>query len=52
VSAGEGVAPPEVTIEASLEQAKRAYALQNFEQAVEHYATALELMCVLHFRRV
>ncbi|KAF8523009.1 hypothetical protein JB92DRAFT_2885752 [Gautieria morchelliformis] len=46
--AGEGVASAEVTIEESLEQAKRAYAIQNFEQAVEHYATALELMTNKH----
>ncbi|KAF8586365.1 hypothetical protein K439DRAFT_1387288 [Ramaria rubella] len=35
---------PEVTVEGAIEQAKRAYSLQIFEQAVEHYATALELM--------
>ena len=51
-TAGETVVSSEVTIEGSLEQAKRAYSLQNFEQAVEHYATALELMYVLAFRRV
>ncbi|KAF8518978.1 hypothetical protein BU17DRAFT_48239 [Hysterangium stoloniferum] len=37
-------ASAEVSIENSIEQAKRAYALNNYEQAVEHYATALELM--------
>ena len=51
-TAGEAVTSSEVTIEGSLEQAKRAYSLQNFEQAVEYYATALELMYVLAFRRV
>ncbi|KAG6909345.1 hypothetical protein DXG01_000945 [Tephrocybe rancida] len=35
---------PEVTIESAIEHAKRAFALKKFEQAVEHYATALELM--------
>ncbi|KAF5355347.1 hypothetical protein D9758_006097 [Tetrapyrgos nigripes] len=34
---------PEMTSEAALEQAKRAFALNKYEQAVEHYATALEL---------
>ena len=35
---------PTPTIEESLEQAKRAFALKKYEQAVDHYATALELM--------
>jgi HAT1-interacting factor 1 len=35
---------PEVTVEGAVEHAKRAFALKKFEQAVEHYATALELM--------
>ena len=30
----------------TIEHARRAFALQKYEQAVEHYATALELMCV------
>ncbi|KNZ74575.1 NASP-related protein sim3 [Termitomyces sp. J132] len=34
----------EVTIETAIEHAKRAFALKKFEQAIEHYATALELM--------
>ncbi|KAG6864847.1 hypothetical protein C0991_006788 [Blastosporella zonata] len=34
----------EVTIESAIEHAKRAFALKKFEQAIEHYATALELM--------
>ncbi|GLB41869.1 putative SHNi-TPR [Lyophyllum shimeji] len=34
----------EPTIESSVEHAKRAFALKKYEQAVEHYATALELM--------
>lgn len=34
------------SIEESLELAKRAFALKKYEQAVEHYATALELMYV------
>lgn len=49
IPSGERVAALEVTIEGSLELAKRAYALQNFEHAVEHYATALELMYVRLF---
>ena len=35
-----------VTIESAVEHAKRAFALKKYEQAVEHYATALELMQV------
>lgn len=35
---------PEPTVESAVEHAKRAFALKKFEQAVEHYATALELM--------
>ncbi|QRV88937.1 SHNi-TPR protein [Ceratobasidium sp. AG-Ba] len=37
--------PPteEPTIESEIEVAKRAFALRNFEEAVDHYATALEL---------
>jgi HAT1-interacting factor 1 len=31
-------------VESAIEQAKRAFALRQFEQAVEHYATALELV--------
>ncbi|KAG8904937.1 hypothetical protein FRB99_000991 [Tulasnella sp. 403] len=34
----------EKTIESEVELAKRAFALRKFEQAVDHYATALELM--------
>jgi len=33
----------EPTVEDCIELAKRAFALKNYEQAVEHYATALEL---------
>ena len=40
------------SIEESLELAKRAFALKKYEQAVEHYATALELMCVSRRPRV
>jgi len=35
---------PKAKIESAVEHAKRAFALKQFEQAVEHYATALELM--------
>lgn len=38
--------PNELTMEGALEQAKRAFALRNYELSVEHYATALELMHV------
>ena len=34
------------SVEESLELAKRAFALKKYEQAVDHYATALELMYV------
>ncbi len=34
------------TIEEAVAQAKRAFALRKFEQAVDHYATALEIMYV------
>ncbi len=37
------VSPPE-TIESAVEKAKRAFALRKYEQAVDHYATALELV--------
>ncbi|RDB23444.1 NASP-related protein sim3 [Hypsizygus marmoreus] len=37
-------APVEHTIESAVEHAKRAFALKKFEQAIEHYATALELI--------
>ena len=43
------IALPEVTIDGAIEQAKRAYALKNFELAVEHYASALELMYASRF---
>lgn len=39
-------AAEEVTVESAVEQAKRAFALKKYEQAVDHYATALELMYV------
>jgi hypothetical protein len=32
------------TVESAIEKAKRAFALRQYEQAVEHYATALELV--------
>ena len=37
-------AKPAPTIEEALEQGKRAFALKKYEQAVDYYATALELM--------
>ncbi len=33
----------EVTVQSCVEQAKRAFALKKYEQAIDHYATALEL---------
>jgi HAT1-interacting factor 1 len=33
-------------MESAIDHAKRAFALKKFEQAVDHYATALELMYV------
>jgi hypothetical protein len=36
----------EDTLELAIEHAKRAFALKKYEQAVDHYATALELMYV------
>jgi len=39
---GQGQATP--TAESFIEQAKRAFALRKYEQAVEHYAVALEMM--------
>lgn len=33
-----------VSIETAIEHAKRAFALRKYEQAIDHYATALELM--------
>ncbi|OBZ66699.1 NASP-related protein sim3 [Grifola frondosa] len=41
-------ANPAVSIEDALEHAKRAFALRKYEQAVDHYATALELMTKKH----
>ncbi|KAF8623209.1 hypothetical protein AX15_006447 [Amanita polypyramis BW_CC] len=38
----------EVTVETAIEHAKRAFALRKYEQAVEHYATALELITREH----
>ncbi|PFH51968.1 hypothetical protein AMATHDRAFT_2671 [Amanita thiersii Skay4041] len=39
---------PEPTIENAIEHAKRAFALKKYEQAVEHYASALELITEKH----
>ncbi|PPR00520.1 hypothetical protein CVT26_009906 [Gymnopilus dilepis] len=36
--------PAEVTVQSCIEQAKRAFALKKYEQAIDHYATALELI--------
>jgi HAT1-interacting factor 1 len=37
---------PTRTIDEEVELARRAFALRQYEQAVDHYATALELQCV------
>ena len=37
---------PPATVSDALDHAKRALALRKYEQAVEHYATALELLFV------
>ncbi|KAE9399908.1 hypothetical protein BT96DRAFT_957113 [Gymnopus androsaceus JB14] len=39
-----GSPAPDMTPESAIEHAKRAFALKKYEQAVEHYATALELV--------
>ena len=36
----------ESSLERSVELAKRAFALRKYEEAVDHYASALELMLV------
>ena len=33
-----------MSLEDTIEHAKRAFALKKYEQAVEHYASALELV--------
>ncbi|KAJ8590154.1 hypothetical protein M405DRAFT_180292 [Rhizopogon salebrosus TDB-379] len=43
-----GASTPEITVETALEYARRAFALKKYEQAVEHYATALELQTEKH----
>ena len=35
---------PQMSLEETIEHAKRAFALKKYEQAVEHYASALELV--------
>ena len=44
-------ASSEPNVEEFVEKAKRAFALRKYEQAVEHYATALEITCVLNYSR-
>jgi HAT1-interacting factor 1 len=36
-----------LSVEEAMEHGKRAFALRKYEQAVDYYATALELKCVL-----
>ncbi|KAF8745451.1 hypothetical protein AX14_008884 [Amanita brunnescens Koide BX004] len=40
--------PPEITVETAIEHARRAFALRKYEQAAEHYATALEMVTREH----
>ncbi|ETW78788.1 hypothetical protein HETIRDRAFT_410739 [Heterobasidion irregulare TC 32-1] len=42
------IADAQMTIESALDHAKRAFALKKYEHAVDHYATALELMTTKH----
>jgi hypothetical protein len=39
---------PQLSAEETIEHAKRALALKKYEQAVDYYATALELKYALH----
>ncbi|KAH9004443.1 hypothetical protein EDB86DRAFT_2797544, partial [Lactarius hatsudake] len=39
---------PATTVSDALDHAKKAFALRKYEQAVEHYATALELLSKTH----
>ena len=41
-----------MSLEDTIEHAKRAFALKKYEQAVEHYASALELVYVTRLLRV
>ena len=40
---------PQLSAEETIEHAKRAFALKKYEQAVDYYATALELKYVPQF---
>ncbi|KAG6333525.1 hypothetical protein ID866_5561 [Astraeus odoratus] len=44
----EAAASPTMTVETALEHARRAFALRKYEQAVQLYATALELQTKKH----
>ncbi|KAH9072389.1 hypothetical protein EDB83DRAFT_2362838 [Lactarius deliciosus] len=48
MSAQEQPQPPATTVNDALDHAKKAFALRKYEQAVEHYATALELLSKTH----
>ncbi|KAH9006707.1 hypothetical protein EDB83DRAFT_2462851 [Lactarius deliciosus] len=48
MSAQEQPQPPATTVSDALDHAKKAFALRKYEQAVEHYATALELLSKTH----
>ena len=51
-AAAPSVAEPAMSLEDTIEHAKRAFALKKYEQAVEHYASALELVYVTRLLRV
>ncbi|KAI9433529.1 hypothetical protein H4582DRAFT_1882732 [Lactarius indigo] len=48
MSAQEQPQPLPTTVSDALDHAKKAFALRKYEQAVEHYATALELLSKTH----
>lgn len=43
VASTEPAAPSTLSIQETVEHARRAFALKKYEQAVEHYASALEM---------
>lgn len=42
-TAASDAAAPAMSLEDTIEHAKRAFALKKYEQSVEHYASALEI---------
>ena len=45
-SSSQELSQPTISVNDALDHAKKTFALRKYEQAVEHYATALELLCV------